>query len=299
MNYRELNGVKDIQVLLQEAGVYTGSIDGKWGGGTADGLTLLFTDYHQRLNGGRTKPLSFFRDAKDPEAAFKGLKDLQSNLKLFNLYTGEVDGIYGTGTFSGFFRVFNNYRAYKRLPAYDIGWSRLVSPAFVNKVKAWEQRKAYFPNCGSALMGCMHFETAGTFSPTIQNAAGAKYFGLVQFGEAAATDLKTTVAEIVKMGQLEQLDLVFKYFEMWERRGKKFTRLEDFYLTIFYPAAVGRKPDEVLFTKDSAVPILAKSYVQNKGFDMDKDGRITIGEINTRIYTAYYDGMRVVNRVPC
>lgn len=295
MNYRMLNAVRDIQVLLKEAGVYAGSIDGAWGKNTAAGVTALFVDYHNRINGGRTKPLSI-TPGTGAEGAIQGIKDIQSNLKLFKLYEGGIDGISGMGsnTYAGFFRVFSSYRAYNKLKFYDIGWSAHVPAEFLNKVKAWCKKHNLWADAPSAVMGCIAFETGRTFSPTIQNGAGAYYFGLIQFGKAAAKDLGTTVEELVKLSQLEQLDWVFKYFEMWMKRGKRYTRLEDFYLTIFYPAAVGKKPDEVIFRKDVETEKLG--YTQNRGFDFNKDGMITVGEINTLIYTAYYEGLLPTNR---
>lgn len=295
MDYRTVNGVKDIQVVLKEAGVYTGTIDGVWGGGSADGVLKLFEDYHLRVNGGRTKPLAIFRDAKDFDAAIKGIKDIQSNLKLFKLYEGAVDGIFGNGTFGGLYKIFVSYRAYNKLPAYGLAWSKSVPPEFVAKVNAGCAKRHWPEAAGHWIMSCMNFETGGTYSPTIQNGAGAKYFGLIQFGDMAAEDLGTTTAELVKLSQLDQLDWVFKYFDMWAKRGKTFTQLEDFYLTIFYPKAVGMKADTVIFRKD--VEAEKKGYTQNGGFDYDKDGKITVGEINSRLYTVHYKGMDPVNRV--
>lgn len=97
---------------------------------------------------------------------------------------------------------------------------------------------------------------------------------------------------------------MFKYFEMWGKRGKKYTQLEDFYLAIFYPAAVGKKADTTLFrerteeNKQLIGDFEAKAFIQNKGFDRNKDGVITVGEICTTIYNTYYTGMDPVNRLP-
>jgi hypothetical protein len=91
---------------------------------------------------------------------------------------------------------------------------------------------------------------------------------------------------------------------MWGKRGKKFTQLEDFYLTIFYPAAVGKKADQPLFhertpeNQQLVGDFEAKAFIQNKGFDRNKDGIITVGEICTTIYNTYYTGMDPVNRLP-
>jgi hypothetical protein len=295
MNYSTVNGVKDIQVLLKEAGVYTGRIDGVWGKGSRDGIMKMFYDYHLRANGGRTVPLPIVAGS-DFAAATQAIKDIQSNLKLFQLYQGAVDGVMGVNTYGGFLNVFSSYRAYQHTPVYGLGWSKKVPASFAARVSEWCKSKGYWPNAASALMGCMHFESGGTFNPAKQNNGGSNYFGLIQFGEAAAKDLGVSLNALKLMTQMEQLEYVFKYFEMWERRGKVFRRLEDFYLTIFYPAAVGKAPDAVLFEKNSPIPLIAKSYLQNNGFDADKNGDITIGEISVRLYQAYYDGMDPANR---
>jgi len=111
----------------------------------------------------------------------------------------------------------------------------------------------------------------------------------------AAKDLGTTLDKIKAMSQLDQLDLVFAYFDLWAKWGKRYNQLEDFYLTIFYPKAVGMTADQVLFDKNN--PAYLKAYTQNRGFDFDKDGKITIGEISARLYDTYYLGMDTSNRV--
>lgn len=295
MNYRELNQVRDIQVLLKEAHLYSGSIDGKWGPGTGGGLLNLFADYHKRVNGGRTRPLSISTVGGEGSAK-KGIMDVQSNLKLFNLYEGVVDGVSGPKTVGGLRVIFNSYIIRASIGYYSIGWSNKVPEEFAREVLAWKVRKGYWEQADSALMGCMHFESGGTFDPAKRNNGGSNYWGLIQFGNLAAQDLGVPLETIKKMSQMEQLMLTFKYFDMWERRGKRYNALEDLYLTIFYPSAVGRKVNDVLFRRDSNIPIEAKSYLQNNGFDFNKDGIITVGEITTRLYTAYYDGLETKNR---
>lgn len=301
MNYRLLNAIRDIQVASKECGLYLGDIDGKWGKGSAAALGTLLKDYDYRMNGSRSfnSNLPLPTPVMTEEAA---LKIIQTNLRILKVYDGTPDGVMGTGTWGGFIKVVNNYKAYNKVPYYNAGWSKKVSAEFLQKVTAWCRKNDLWDNAPSALMACMHFETGGTFSPTIRNGAGAFYFGLIQFGKDAATDLAkihgshVTVEWLTTLSAEDQLDWVFKYFEMWMKRGKKYTRLEDFYLTIFYPAAVGKKPDEVLFRKDGSTALEIKSYVQNKGFDFNNDGVITVGEINTRLYTTYYDGMLPANR---
>lgn len=297
MNYRLLNAVRDIQVASKEANLYAGSIDGKWGKGSAAAVTTLLHDYNYRVNGSRaeTSPLPYPTQLMDETAA---LKSIQTNLKLLKLYSGDADGLMGPGTWGGFVKLVNSYKAYNKIPYLGLAWSKKVSSEFTAKVIAGCRARGWWGDAPNCLMACMYFESGGTFDPAKQNNGGSKYFGLIQFGKMAAADLKIPLEDIIKMSQLDQLDLVFKYFDMWAGRGKKYARLEDLYLTIFYPSAVGKKPDEILFRKDSPIDIEAKSYLQNNGFDFNKDGVITVGEINTRLYAAYYDGMLPSNRSP-
>ena len=57
---------------------------------------------------------------------------------------------------------------------------------------------------------------------------------------------------------------------------------------------MGTKADQNLFTLGGP---LNKSYVQNKGFDLNNDGVITVGEISSRLYDVYFEGMDTANRV--
>lgn len=294
MNYRLLNAIRDIQVTSKECGLYlAGSIDGKWGKGSADAVKVILDDYNYRINGSRAEnsPLPVPGAVMTEEAA---LKVIQTNLKLLKIYDGVPDGIMGPGTWGAWMKAVNSYKAYNRIAHMGIAWSTKVSEEFVSKVIAGCKARNWYENAANDLMSCMCFETGGTFSPTIRNGAGAYYFGLLQFGKAAATDMGTTVDDLIKLSAIEQLDWVFKYFDMWAKRGKRLSRLEDFYLTIFYPAAVGKKADEVIFRADVEKEKLG--YTQNRGFDFNKDGKITVGEINDRLYKVYYDGMLPSNR---
>ncbi len=92
------------------------------------------------------------------------------------------------------------------------------------------------------LMACMYFETAGTFDPAIQNST-TKATGLIQFMPSTALGLGTTIQALAAMSNVQQLDYVRKYFLQFRSRLKT---LGDVYLTIFYPAAVG-KPSTYTF----------------------------------------------------
>lgn len=291
MTFRDINAVKNVQLRLEECGLYPKAIDGVWGGGCRDGAITLFGD-HAKANGIKDDP-GFIKMGTIPGDV---IKELQLILASFNLYSGAIDGLWGRGTSTGLATVVEGYRARRNLPKYNRAWSKRVSPQFIQMIEDWVKARGLPADAVDWLMACMNFESGGTFDPRIQNIGGSNYFGLIQFGEMAAKDLGYTLRQVIAMDQLTQLKLVFAYFDMWAKRGKKYTQLEDFYLTILYPAAVGMKADETLWRKDLVNGAPNKNYVQNRGFDKNKDGLITIGEICTTIYTSYFDGMLTKNR---
>lgn len=146
-------------------------------------------------------------------------------------------------------------------------YSEKVTAPFAQKVKAIASR---LKTQADWLMLVMHFETAGTFSPSIQNPhTGAT--GLIQFMPSTASGLGTSTAALAGMDSLSQLDYVEAYFKPY--RGR-LDSLEDTYLAVFYPAAIG-KPDSWEFP--------AKVAAVNAVFDRNKDGMITKGEVRETI----------------
>lgn len=284
------NKIKDVQLDLMECGLYPHSagIDGRWGSASSKALQFLNEDYALRTLGNRLRAIPVMGRGNTPVDV---VKTIQRVLISYKLYKGSTDGIWGPGTEEGWFKLVRSYRLYNKVTDLPPAWATKVKPAFYKRVEEWCQSKNLFRGAASALMTCMMFESGGTFSPTIKNAAGSNYYGLIQFGAAAAKDLGTTLDKLVKMSQMEQLEWVFKYFEMWMKRGKKPTQLEDFYLCILYPAAVGKNADQGVFF-DGTV-----AYRQNRGLDTNKDGIVTVGEISKRIYELYYQGMAPHNRI--
>jgi hypothetical protein len=111
----------------------------------------------------------------------------------------------------------------------------------------------------------MAFESAETFSPDVRNrVSGAT--GLIQFMPSTATRLGTSTDELARMTAEEQLDYVAKYFEPYSGR---IGTVEDLYMAILWPSAIGRPNDFVLFKSPSI------AYAQNAGLDQDKDGAVT------------------------
>jgi peptidoglycan hydrolase-like protein with peptidoglycan-binding domain len=160
-----------------------------------------------------------------------------------------------------------------------IAWGAKVSGAFKEKVIQICESLDLAPDY---LMSCMAFETGETFSPSIKNAAGSGATGLIQFMPTTAKGLGTSTEKLAKMTAVEQLDYVKKYFTPYRNKLKK---LEDVYMAILYPAAVGKPITHVLFSEGK------KTYSQNKGFDANKDGKITLKEISVKVRQKYEKGL--------
>ena len=129
------------------------------------------------------------------------------------------------------------------------------------------------------MLACMHLETGGTMDPAIVNSLG--YTGLIQFGTAAATSIGTTTAALKALDRATQCQWVTKYFQ-FNRLNQKAPnpRLVDIYLTILWPAAVGKPDDFVVFPAGSSM------YKANPAFDPgQKVGYITVGMIAAQIAT--------------
>lgn len=123
------------------------------------------------------------------------------------------------------------------------------------------------------------FETAGTFSPSIKNAAGSGATGLIQFMPKTAAGLlggtpDEAIKRVAAMSFKEQLKLVEKYFAPYKGKLKS---LDDVYLVVFYPAAVGKPADWVV------APAGTKVYEQNRVFDVNNSADITKTEITATI----------------
>ncbi|MCL2682232.1 MAG: lytic transglycosylase domain-containing protein [Bacteroidales bacterium] len=96
--------------------------------------------------------------------------------------------------------------------------------------------------------------------------------GLIQFMPATAAGLGTSTQALYNMNTIQQLDYVQKYYAPYKNKIQNF---HDLYLATFFPAAMGKQDDYILQTsKISAETISA----QNPGFDLNKDGKITVGE---------------------
>lgn len=134
-----------------------------------------------------------------------------------------------------------------------------ITPADIALIEGTARRYGFPPEWLSNLIG---FETAGTFSPAIQNPiSGAT--GLIQFMPSTARDLGVTTAQLKQMSFRQQWQYVEAYLNgkmrsvaskglyntSTGRVTPKFTQT-DLFMLIFYPVSAGnpnyRFPDNVI-----------------------------------------------------
>lgn len=162
----------------------------------------------------------------------------------------------------------------------QIAFGAKVTPAFKSKVITIAKNLNIDPDY---LMACMAFETGETFSPSVKNQAGSGAVGLIQFMPDTAQKLGTTTNALAKMSAVEQLDYVERYFRGFHRR---ITSVEDVYMAILWPAAIGRPNAVVLFRQPSI------AYAQNQGLDSNGDGMVTKAEAAAPVIRELAKGRR-------
>jgi hypothetical protein len=132
------------------------------------------------------------------------------------------------------------------------------------------------------LMAAMAFESARTFDPSIQNPT-TKATGLIQFMPKTAVWLGTTIRALANMTAVQQLDYVEAYFEPHKNKLKD---LNDLYMAILWPKAVGKPASYVLFAQGMS------AYKANKPLDANDDGSVTKAEAASKVHAHLVEGMR-------
>lgn len=129
------------------------------------------------------------------------------------------------------------------------------------------------------MLCCIAFETGRKFDPSLRNFIGAT--GLIQFIPSAAKSLGTTTDYLASLTRTQQMDWVQKYFKAGPVAKVLSPSLEDLYMAILWPVAVGKPNSYVLFTAGSTST--GKAYSQNSGLDINKDGNITKEEAAAKV----------------
>jgi hypothetical protein len=146
-----------------------------------------------------------------------------------------------------------------------------IRSAFTAKVRTIASQLAIDPDW---LMGVMWVESR--LNPQARN-ADTKATGLIQFMPATATSLGTTIDALRSMDAITQLDYVLRYLKPYKGRMNSFY---DVYFAVFYPAAIGKPDDWILHSSGQSAATIA---AVNSGYDRNRDGAITVGEVKTRL----------------
>ena len=143
-----------------------------------------------------------------------------------------------------------------------------TSQTFRDKVVRIAQDFGTDPNF---LLAIMSFESS--LNPQAVNQY-TNATGLIQFMPKTAQNLGTSTDALYRMSAEQQLDYVWKYFAPYQGRLRT---LEDAYMAVLYPAAIGKGSAHVLFSTPS------DAYKYNSVLDLDHDGRVTVAEATSMV----------------
>ncbi|RMG59308.1 MAG: hypothetical protein D6722_22480 [Bacteroidetes bacterium] len=125
------------------------------------------------------------------------------------------------------------------------------------------------------LMAVMYAESR--FDPAVANRQGSGAIGLIQFMPGTALELDVSPERLRQMTALQQLEYVYRYLFQVQQRYGPYASLTDLYLGILYPKARGQDLCYTLYARPS------QSYRQNAGLDEDRDGRVTVSDIDRHV----------------
>jgi hypothetical protein len=161
----------------------------------------------------------------------------------------------------------------------------IQSPEFNEKLNKIGKKLGVDPN---DLMKIMKFETGGSMSPS-QRAGKGSAVGLIQFMPDTARDLGTTTQDLANMSAVEQLDYVYKFYEINKKRLGITSDLDlgDLYMLTFMPAAI-KKPDDFVLGDASGGKVfgLSKALIwdQNPVFGKSRGkSYFTVGDVRRTI----------------
>jgi hypothetical protein len=242
---------------------FASSISGSVGRGGVNDRNDVLT-VQRLINAKLPTPLSpLDEDGVCGPLTIQAIEDIQRSNLGMPLPDGRIDPNSATFAF-----LSNPIPLPPAMPA--IAWGAKVSVAFKAKVIKISDSLGIDPNY---LMAAMAFESGETFSASVKNAASGAT-GLIQFMPSTATSLRTSTSALAAMTPEDQLDYVEKYFAPYKN---KLNSLEDVYMAILWPAAIGQPNSFVLFSTPSA------AYNQNSGLDADNDGNVTKAEAAARV----------------
>lgn len=151
---------------------------------------------------------------------------------------------------------------------------------YIQETVVFEQKVKDVADCldipAEWIMAIIHSES--NFDPHISNhyESGAK--GLIQWMPAT---LKELGYQRLPKNAIAQLDLVEAYFDSFKKRNKTFRSLTDLKIAVLYPKALGKSKNYQLYTFPSV------AYYQNERLDYDKNGIITVADVEKTMKLEY------------
>jgi hypothetical protein len=170
-------------------------------------------------------------------------------------------------------------------PSIKLAWGKKVSADFKARVLWISETLKLDPH---DLMACMAFESGRSFSASKKNPHSSAT-GLIQFMEATARDLGTTTARLAAMTAEDQLNFVYKYFEQKIKAHGPLSSVEDIYMAILWPKAIGEDEDYPLWVAGTS------AYAVNRGLDTNKDSKVTKGEAASHVKRMLAEGLEAKN----
>lgn len=89
------------------------------------------------------------------------------------------------------------------------------------------------------------------------------------------------MSDIRNMSAVDQMDLVYAYLQNVRENYGEYNTLTDLYLAILYPRAIGKDYCYTLYAKPT------QKYRMNSGLDENRDGRVTVSDIDRRMARLY------------
>lgn len=170
----------------------------------------------------------------------------------------------------------------ENIPDYN-EWDNLLLIDKVTQNKKWFQDKVVEISKElwinpHALMLIMNKESSLN---RINKNSKSEAIGLIQFMPDTLTELWSSEEELKEMTNVEQLDLVKKYYENFKG---KINSVKDLYLATFFPIALDHKddPNRVFQSSKQTKELIAS---QNSWIDMDRNWVITMQDFNNFIKT--------------
>lgn len=159
--------------------------------------------------------------------------------------------------------------------------------AFEQKVRGIANRLQVAPEW---LMAVMYAES--NFEASVFNRKGSGAVGLIQFMPATAQELGISSQELAMLDPIDQLEYVYQYFDQVRQRYGTYDSLTDLYLAVLYPRARKQDPCFLLYAKPS------RAYQMNSGLDENKDGVVSVSDIDKRMKRLFPGAYFAGNEIP-